>query len=100
MDIFVKAIVFVLSSYLTFTNSMAEFISTNILPDQGMEEVDESETSIRLIPSIFGDAIPGILLESREYQQAALGAAEGLSGRTTDDPLAALDFLLTLMVSS
>jgi hypothetical protein len=90
MDIFVKAIVLVLSSYLTFTNNLADFISTNILPDQNLEEVDEAETTIRLLPSIFSGSIPGILLESREYQQAALGAAEGLSGSTTDDPMAAL----------
>lgn len=89
MNTIVGVLVFILSSYLTFTNTLASFISEHVLHEPQAEEVP-SEVTIRSLPSMFGNTIPNVLIQSREYQQAALGAAAGLSGSTTNDPMAAL----------
>jgi S1-C subfamily serine protease len=91
MNIFVDALVWVLVSYLSLTNSLATYIES-WLPSEAIEAASsvEVEGSFLSLPTIFGQSIPDILLRSNEYQQAALGAAAGLTGSTTDDPFDAL----------
>ncbi len=91
MNIFVEALVFVLVSYLSLTNSIASYI-TSWLPNETTETetVSEVDDGFLSLPTIFGQSIPDILLRSEEYQQAALGAAAGLTGSTTEDPFEAL----------
>lgn len=93
MNIFVEALVFVLTGYLAFTNSLASHITTFIdtyLPAAETELAEETEPAILELPSIFSRSIPDILLRSSEYQQAALSAATSLTESTTNDPLLAL----------
>lgn len=91
MNIFVEALVFVLVSYLSLTNSLATYIETWLPTEETETETAiEEEVSFLDLPSIFGQSIPDILLRSEEYQQAALGAAAGLTGSTTNDPFDAL----------
>jgi S1-C subfamily serine protease len=91
MNMFVDAVVFVLMSYLSFTNSLAMYIES-WLPT--VEDPDSSlpqeESAMQSLPTIFGKSIPDILLRSSEYQQAALGAAAGLEGGTTSNPIDAI----------
>ena len=92
MNIFVEALVFVLVSYLSLTTSLATYIES-WLPTETIDQTEtavEEEVSFLSLPSIFGQSIPDILLRSDEYQQAALGAAAGLTGSTTEDPFDAL----------
>jgi S1-C subfamily serine protease len=90
MNIFINAIVFVLSAYLSFTNNVAVFIS-HTFDLEGSETTQAQATdNIVKLPSVIGEAIPDILLHSSDYQQAAVGAAAGLTGSTTNDPLSAL----------
>jgi S1-C subfamily serine protease len=93
MNIITSFVVLILSSYLSFTNFLADQISS-ILPSSGEAEIEESidienEGNLTLLPSIFSNTIPDILLRSADYQQAALGSA-GLVGANTTDPLDAL----------
>jgi hypothetical protein len=93
MNIFIEALVFVLTGYLALTNSLAGFIS-NVFdlsePPSETQEVPPDQAEIIHLYSIFDSSFPDILLRSSKYQQAALGAAAGLTGSTTNDPLAAL----------
>lgn len=89
MNMFINAVVFVLSAYLSFTNSLATYIENTFLNEQTDTASQVTDTIIKL-PSIIGQSIPDILLHSNDYQQAALGAATGLAGATTKDPLLAL----------
>jgi hypothetical protein len=83
-----------LTGYLAFTNFLATNINSWFLDEPGdatvIEKTTEEERGLSWLPSIFGQAIPDILLRNAEYQQAALSEAVGLSGGTTDDPLEAL----------
>jgi S1-C subfamily serine protease len=92
MNIFVEAIVSVLTAYLAFTNTLAShmenFLDVFITQPEASEEVEEG--SMVLLPSIFGTSIPDILLRSSEYQAAALGSAANLEESTAQDPLSAL----------
>ncbi len=91
MNIFVEALVFVLVSYLSLTNSLASYIESWLPTEEAATETpNEVEEGFLNLPTIFGQSIPDILLRSNEYQQAALGAAAGLSGSTTNDPFDAL----------
>jgi hypothetical protein len=93
MNIFVEALVFVLASYLAFTNSLASYIGTALHIDSPTEETSietDADAEILLLPSIFDQSFPDILLRSQKYQQAALGAAAGLTESTTSNPLEAL----------
>jgi S1-C subfamily serine protease len=91
MNIFLEALVFVLVSYLSLTNSLATYIESWLPSEEAtIETAVETDDSFLSLPTIFGQSIPDILLRSNEYQQAALGAAAGLTGSTTEDPLSAL----------
>lgn len=91
MNIFVEGLVWVLVSYLSLTNSLATHIESWLPAEEvEIETAVEEEVSFLNLPTIFGQSIPDILLRSSEYQQAALGAAAGLTGSTTDDPFDAL----------
>ena len=90
MNIFIKAVVFVLSAYLSLTNSLATFIGHTFSLEQTQGTKTEVTSNIIKLPSGIGGSIPDILLHSSDYQQAAVGAAAGLTGSTTNDPLAAL----------
>jgi S1-C subfamily serine protease len=90
MNIFLDVIVFILTSYLTLTNSLADMISHYLPSESQGDATEEVATNMVELPSIFDRSIPDILLRNREYQNAALGAAVGLTGGTTEDPLAAL----------
>ena len=91
MNIFVEAVVFVLVGYLSITNSIASYIGSFLPTEEpGEYTMAESERSVINLPSIFNQSIPDILLRSQDYQNAALGAAVGLSGTTASEPLAAL----------
>jgi S1-C subfamily serine protease len=83
----------VLVGYLAFTNFLAEkievFFATETSPSS-IETPPEEDLSLSWLPSIFGQAIPDILLQNAEYQQAAVSGAAGLTGATTKDPLKAL----------
>jgi S1-C subfamily serine protease len=91
MNIVVDIIVSILTAYLAFTNSLATGVEYVINSFDGTEESEEvSDEALRNIPS-FAESIPDILLRSNEYQQAALvGAAAGLSGSKTRDPLSSI----------
>ena len=89
MNILGSIFVFIISGYIAFTNALATQIE-NILPTSekaGEEEILTDEMS--LLPSIFGNRIPDILLSSAAYQQAALSNA-GTSGQTASTPEEAL----------
>ncbi|MEY2665020.1 MAG: Trypsin-like peptidase domain [Candidatus Parcubacteria bacterium] len=92
MNIFVDVLVYILSTYLALTSALATHIESWLPsePDADAVEETQEEVSILSLPSIFGQSIPDILLRSKEYQQAALGAAAGLTGSTTNDPFNAL----------
>ena len=90
MNIFIHAIVVILSTYLAFTNNLAAFINQKILHEATPTETTGVSMNIPSLPSIFKGSVPDVLLQSKEYQQAALGAAEGLSGGTTNDPMSAI----------
>ena len=89
MQIVIDAIVVVLSTYLSLTNSLAGFLTETLSLEPELTETSE-EAPIANLPSFFGSGLPDVLLRSSEYQQAALGAAVGLEGGTTDEPLSAL----------
>jgi S1-C subfamily serine protease len=90
MHIFIKAVVFVLSAYLSLTNTFATFIGhTFSLEKPPTTQIQTTNTIVKL-PSVLGTAIPDILLHNSDYQQAAVGAAAGLTGSTTNDTLSAL----------
>ena len=92
MNIFVEVIVSVLTAYLAFTNTLAEYVSTFsdrfVTAPEESKEIEES-AMVRL-PSILGTSIPDILLRSSEYQAAALGSAANIQEPTVSDPLSAL----------
>jgi Trypsin-like peptidase domain len=90
MNIFIKAVVFVLSAYLSLTNNLATFIGHTFSLEQPPTTKSEVTSNIIKLPSAIGSSIPDILLHSNDYQQAAVGAAAGLTGSTTNDPLSAL----------
>lgn len=89
MSIFLDAIAFILMSYLALTNSIASFIS-DVLPTEETASQQEISGSMVELPSILKQSIPDILLRNSEYQNAALGAAAGLTGTTAETPLDAL----------
>jgi S1-C subfamily serine protease len=89
MSFFFDAIIFVITSYLALTNQLAVFVSEITGADTAQPGVEVSESLVEL-PSIFKQSIPDILLRNHEYQNAALGAAAGLTGTTASDPLEAL----------
>lgn len=90
MSIFLDVVIFILTSYLAVTNSLASFIS-NVLPEEyaAPHSLESSKEMVEL-PSALKQAIPDILLRNSEYQKAALGAAAGLTGTTVHEPLDAL----------
>jgi S1-C subfamily serine protease len=90
MNIFIHAVVVILSAYLSFTNNLAAFINQKVLHEPGTDGTSTISMSIPSLPSIFKGGIPTILLQSPEYQQAAVGAAAGLTGSTTNDPMSAI----------
>lgn len=90
MSIFVDAIIFVLTSYLAFTNTLAVLVSDFLPSEESATPSEEVSESMVTLPSIFQQSIPDILLRNSEYQNAALGAAAGLTGTTASDPLEAL----------
>lgn len=90
MNIFVDAIVFILTSYLSLTNSLAVFIEDMLPASDTAEQTETSSEEMVQLPSIFRQSIPDILLRNSEYQNAALGAATGLTGATTQNPAEAL----------
>ncbi|MCD5381500.1 MAG: serine protease, partial [Candidatus Pacebacteria bacterium] len=80
------------------TGTMADGLN-NLFPGPGADIPplivnDSVDTDSRLssLPSRIGKAIPDILLQSSEYQQAALNGASvaSLTGASTDDPLEAI----------
>lgn len=89
MNIFVDVLVFILTSYLSLTNTLAVFIE-GILPESNTTNEEISSEEMVQLPSIFHQSIPDILLRNSEYQNAALGAAAGLTGATTLNPSDAL----------
>lgn len=85
----------ILTSYLAFTNTLADGINSLISPEEVsptimVEETNEPGDGLSSLPSIISKAIPDILLRSREYQQAATGDAFGLVGAGTKDPIEAI----------
>ncbi len=90
MNIFVEALIFVLAGYLSFTNTLAEFIQSYLPIEQVYTEEAPADSEIIHLYSFFDTSLPDILLNSAAYQQAALSAAAGQIGATTDDPTEAL----------
>ncbi|NCN11986.1 trypsin-like peptidase domain-containing protein [Candidatus Kaiserbacteria bacterium] len=94
MHYLTDGIIFILTWYLAFTNMLATeiqswLVDTNETPTILTEEVPETHR-LSWLPSSIGEAIPNILLQSAEYQQAAVSGATGLTGSTTDEPLEAI----------
>ena len=91
MNILSGIFVFIITSYLAFTNALATQIE-NLLPSeedpQTQEEIDE-DSDLTLLPSLFSENIPDILLKNAAYQQAALSTA-GARGVTASTPTDAL----------
>lgn len=88
-------VVAILTTYLAFTNTVAEGINYWLSPEESIptamvEEPAEEGSGLSYLPSLIGKAIPDILLRSAEYQQAAVGGSAGLIGASTDDPLEAI----------
>lgn len=102
MQFITDTLVAVLAGYLAVTNLLAtEIESWFSTAEPSVPMVQESETAVeeplRSLPSRISQAIPNILLQSAEYQQAAVSTAGDLSGATTNDPLEALvNILCTL----
>ncbi|MBP6924146.1 MAG: trypsin-like peptidase domain-containing protein [Candidatus Pacebacteria bacterium] len=90
MSIFVDAIIFILTSYLAFTNTLATLISDILPNEEPVTLSEEVEANMVELPSILKQSIPDILLRNSDYQNAALGAAVGLTGTTANDPIEAL----------
>ena len=90
MNFFVDGIIYILTAYLALTNSLATFINHTFSFEAEPPQTESISSTISRLPSIFEQTIPDVLLRSNEYQQAALGAAAGLSGGTTKDPLSAI----------
>lgn len=90
MNTILGVIVAILTFYLSVTDFLATHIESLLPKEQEYSTIAEEEVGMRLLPSIFGSTIPDILLKSSQYQQAALGAATGLTGSTTSDPLSAI----------
>lgn len=83
----------ILTGYLAFTNTLA--LEVNSWFATGPEHIvlseeKEIEKGFSWLPSAIEKTIPDILLQSTEYQQATVGGAVGLAGRTTHDPLEAI----------
>jgi S1-C subfamily serine protease len=89
MNIFIDAVVFVLTSYLALSNSVASFI-LEFTDTEEAAPTEQTTDSMVELPSILRQSIPDILLRNSEYQNAALGAAAGLTGTTASNPLDAL----------
>jgi Trypsin-like peptidase domain len=91
MNILIEGFVFILVSYISFTNTLAGYIEA-ILPGESSEQEmsEQADGEFVLLPSLFENTIPNVLLESSEYQAAALGAAAGLTEATVTDPQSAI----------
>jgi S1-C subfamily serine protease len=91
MNILIEAFVFILVSYISLTNSLAGYIEAVLPNETATQEVSEqTDDEFVLLPSLFGETLPNILLESSEYQAATVGAAAGLTGATVTDPQLAI----------
>ena len=92
MHVLTDLVITILAGYLALTNTLAleinAWFGVGEAPAVLVEEPVESDLSS--LPSRIGQVIPDVLLESAAYQQAALGAAAGLSGGTTNEPLEAI----------
>lgn len=88
MNVLGSIVVFILTIYLSVTNSLATFVE-DLLTDGSAEVEMASDSEFALLPSIFDTTIPDILLRNAAYQQAALGSA-GRTGRTVEEPVEAL----------
>ena len=89
MNIFVEIIVSILTAYLAFTNTLAGHIGNFLdsLSSEPEETIEAETDSMVLLPSIFGNSIPDILLRSSDYQAAALATAiSGTSNNTNAVP--------------
>lgn len=93
MHFLTEVMTVILTTYLVFTNNVAnqisDFFSTPTV-EVSHPAGEDSADKISSLPSRIGQIIPDILLRSAEYQQAALGSAAGLSGGTTNNPLDAI----------
>ncbi len=87
-------VVSVLTGYLVFTNFLATEIQSWFIDTSETSVIltgsDEGIPGLSWLPSFIGDAIPDVLLQSAEYQQAAVSGAAGLTGSTTNEPLEAI----------
>lgn len=85
----------ILTVYISITNSLAVLILPGHFPDPQSDapvgtEVNEVAGFLSSLPSVIGGVIPDVLLESAEYQSAALSNATGLTKGNTKNPLDAL----------
>jgi len=98
MNFLANILVAVLTTYFSFTNTVADNISRwfdidQIRPATITEDTSSKEDSIlSWLPSQFSDVVPDVLLRNPEYQQASLiSAADGTKNITsTSKPLDAL----------
>lgn len=92
MNIFVEIIVSILAAYLAFTNNLAGHIENFLEPfsSEPEEMMETEEDSMVLLPSIFGNSIPDILLRSSDYQAAALATAIEPEETRASDPASSL----------
>lgn len=92
MQVVTEIIIAFLTAYLAFTNGLATSINNFFSPPE--TEVAQTDSSvieqIVSLPSRIGGVIPDVLLQSKEYQQASLASATGLTGANTREPLDAI----------
>lgn len=97
MSFLTDTLVAILTTYITFTNTLALQVS-NLLPTNTQEETEvvttevaaiEKESLFSSIPSTLS-IIPDLLKTNSTYQQATLAAAADESEPTTTDPLDAI----------
>lgn len=81
-----------LASYLALINILGAQIDIWFAEDESTSPTitEEHEASLPFLPSQIGFSIPDILLKSKDYQQAAVNTAVGLTGATTIEPLDAI----------
>jgi S1-C subfamily serine protease len=95
MQIITDLFVGILTVYISLTNSLAMLISPAsfaqpLADSSASTEQRESEGFFSSLPSGIGGVIPDVLLQSAEYQSAALSNATGLTQGNTKNPIDAL----------
>ncbi len=94
MEFVIKFIISLILGYLTFVNTIADkftdfFDNFNGKENQNLSVINTQDDNLSKLPDKLS-GVSDILKRNKQYQQAAVGGAIGLSGPTTNDPLKAI----------